>query len=121
MSFYRSWTLWASCYRTDVLKRAYSEVVDERYTCNEDGYASFLIAYFANSYKVCDASPIYAYRVGSGLTSGGVTCEKFIRNLEISKCLGSSSKTPVPSRMEQKCSVRLFLTTPECAVFLPMQ
>ena len=30
---------------------------------------------------------------------------------------GSSSKTPVPSRMEQKCSVRLFLTTPECAVF----
>lgn len=34
---------------------------------------------------------------------------------------GSSSKTPVPSRMEQKCSVRLFLTTPECAVFLPMQ
>ena len=33
---------------------------------------------------------------------------------------GSSSKTPVPSRMEQKCSVRLFLTTPECAVFLPM-
>lgn len=87
LSFYRSWTLWASCYRTDVLKRAYSEVVDERYTCNEDGYASFLIAYFANSYKVCDTSPIYAYRVGSGLTSGGVTCEKFIRNLEISKCL----------------------------------
>ena len=34
---------------------------------------------------------------------------------------GSSSKTPVPSRMEQKCSVRLFLTTPGCAVFLPMQ
>ena len=34
---------------------------------------------------------------------------------------GSSSKNPVPSRMEQKCSVRLFLTTPECAVFLPMQ
>ena len=30
---------------------------------------------------------------------------------------GSSSKTPLPSRMEQKCSVRLFLTTPECAVF----
>ena len=30
-------------------------------------------------------------------------------------------KTPLPSRMEQKCSVRLFLTTPECAVFLPIQ
>lgn len=30
-------------------------------------------------------------------------------------------KPPLPSRMEQKCSVRLFLTTPECAVFLPMQ
>lgn len=26
-------------------------------------------------------------------------------------------KPPLPSRMEQKCSVRLFLTTPECAVF----
>ena len=26
-------------------------------------------------------------------------------------------KLPLPSRMEQKCSVRLFLTTPECAVF----
>ena len=30
-------------------------------------------------------------------------------------------KPPLPSRMEQKCSVRLFLTTPECAVFLPIQ
>ena len=39
----------------------------------------------------------------------------------ILEACGSSSKTPVPSRMEQKCSVRLFLTTPECAVFLPMQ
>ena len=28
-------------------------------------------------------------------------------------------KPPLPSRMEQNCSVRLFLTTPECAVFLP--
>ena len=36
LSFYRSWTLWASCYRTDVLKRAYSEVVDERYTCTQN-------------------------------------------------------------------------------------
>ena len=26
-------------------------------------------------------------------------------------------KPPLPSRMEQNCSVRLFLTTPECAVF----
>ena len=30
-------------------------------------------------------------------------------------------KPPLPSRMEQKCSVRLFLTTPECAVFLAIQ
>ena len=30
-------------------------------------------------------------------------------------------KPPLPSRMEHKCSVRLLLTTPECAVFLPMQ
>ena len=30
-------------------------------------------------------------------------------------------KPPLPSRMEQKCSVRLFLTTPGCAVFLPIQ
>ena len=30
-------------------------------------------------------------------------------------------KPPLPSRMEQKCSVRLFLTTPECAVFFSIQ
>ena len=39
-------------------------------------------------------------------------------NIELKEAL---QKPPLPSRMEQKCSVRLFLTTPECAVFLPMQ
>ena len=47
-------------------------------------------------------------------------CPSFSRNLsnELKEAL---QKTPLPSRMEQKCSVRLFLTTPECAVFLPIQ
>ena len=35
-------------------------------------------------------------------------------NIRIKEAL---QKPPLPSRMEQKCSVRLFLTTPECAVF----
>ena len=37
-----------------------------------------------------------------------------IRNCVFKEAL---QKPPLPSRMEQKCSVRLFLTTPECAVF----
>ena len=57
---------------------------------------------------------------GNAVKKNRVNVEFFAGFLE-NTSLGSSSKTPVPSRMEQKCSVRLFLTTPECAVFLPMQ
>ena len=45
--------------------------------------------------------------------------ERFIWSRKTS--LEALQKPPLPSRMEQKCSVRLFLTTPECAVFLPIQ
>ena len=41
--------------------------------------------------------------------------------IEAMKLEEALQKPPLPSRMEQKCSVRLFLTTPECAVFLPIQ
>ena len=43
----------------------------------------------------------------------------FQTNREISafKQKEALQKPPLPSRMEQNCSVRLFLTTPECAVF----
>ena len=47
-----------------------------------------------------------------------IACFSDVRLSEAKEAL---QKPPLPSRMEQKCSVRLFLTTPECAVFLPIQ
>ena len=53
------------------------------------------------------------FKVGDMNTEGN---EKVLRitSLFLKEAL---QKLPLPSRMEQKCSVRLFLTTPECAVF----
>ena len=47
--------------------------------------------------------------------------ERYAKTESVSRLKEALQKPPLPSRMEQKCSVRLFLTTPECAVFLPIQ
>ena len=54
------------------------------------------------------------YRTATYSTEGISVC-RCRQRLDVLK--EALQKPPLPSRMEQKCSVRLFLTTPECAVF----
>ena len=65
-----------------------------------------------------------AYAVWSGLGVVIITAIAWLlhgQKLDAWGFVEALQKPPLPSRMEQKCSVRLFLTTPECAVFLPIQ
>lgn len=70
------WCLTNKAYKTDVLKKAIPLIGDLRLTSGEDAYLSFMITHIAHSYSFF-RSPVYCYRIGSGISKGVETIEKF--------------------------------------------
>ena len=61
--------LWNKIYLTVVCKKAYHSMPNVYMTLGEDVYASFLIATNAHSYIGVRSTPLYAYRIGTGVST----------------------------------------------------
>ena len=70
-------TLWNKLYRTDVLKQAARHIPDRKIVCAEDVFLFFIICLYAKTYKRVLTPPYYVYRLGSGVSTGDVTIEKY--------------------------------------------
>ena len=74
-------TVWNKIYRTEVCKRAQSELEDRFQLVAEDICALFFTAYYAESYIGWDSPPLYNYFIGRGITGyTSVNMRKF-RNM----------------------------------------
>lgn len=72
-----SWTLWDKLYRTSVLKQVCPHIPNEHLVCAEDAFLYFLISYYSTTFSSIDTEGLYTYRIGSGVSTGEVSTEKF--------------------------------------------
>ena len=72
-----TWTLWNKIYRTKILKQAAQHIPDRKIVCAEDVFLFFIISLYAKTYKRVLTPPYYVYRLGSGVSTGDVTIEKY--------------------------------------------
>ena len=63
------WNLFKRIYRSDVCKKAYSEIPDVRCDVADDALASFFISYYAGSYSSEQSECMYTYYYGRGISS----------------------------------------------------
>ena len=70
-------TLWNKIYRTEILKQAAQHIPDRKIVCAEDVFLFFIISLYAKTYKRVLTPPYYVYRLGSGVSTGDVTIEKY--------------------------------------------
>lgn len=82
-----SWNLWACCYKATLIKTAYSKVVNEYFNSCEDGYTSFIIASYANSYVHIDTPPIYAYTIGTGMSTQKISIDSLVKSSREYDCI----------------------------------
>lgn len=95
------WTITNKVYKSEILKRSLPSIKDLKITSAEDAYLTFIITHFARSYSFF-RSPIYLYRIGSGISKGEETIEKFsihvkdneIPSLLSEELLNTSFKSP---------------------------
>lgn len=67
-------------YRSEICKKAYAQLRDAYFAVAEDILAFCAIAYYARSYLGWNSKPLYQYKVGNGISTGGaVSLEKFER------------------------------------------
>ncbi len=72
--------LWGKIYRTELCKKAFAEIEDGFYTLGEDRYASFFLAWYAeSSYGI--AEKYYRYITGRGLTTfkKSISMDRFLQ------------------------------------------
>lgn len=72
-----TFTLWNKIYRTAILKQAAKHIPDRKIICAEDIFLFFIICLYAKTYKRVLTPPYYVYRLGSGVSTGDVTIEKY--------------------------------------------
>lgn len=70
------WTVTNKLYKSEILKRSLPSIKELNITSAEDAYLTFIITHLANSYTLF-RSQIYLYRIGSGISKGEETLEKF--------------------------------------------
>ncbi|MDR0853071.1 MAG: glycosyltransferase [Clostridiales Family XIII bacterium] len=61
-----AWNLHGKVFKTDLLKKAYDNIGDDRVISCEDIYGMFYILFYARSYQGIDYSPLYNYNYGRG-------------------------------------------------------
>lgn len=67
-------------YRSEICKKAYAQLRDAYYAVAEDVLAFCAIAYYARSYLGWNSKPLYNYKVGNGISTGGsISLAKFER------------------------------------------
>lgn len=67
-------------YRSEVCKEAYAKLQDAYFAVAEDVLVFCAIAYYARSYLGWNSKPLYRYKVGSGISTGGsISLAKFER------------------------------------------
>ena len=83
---YDTWNvLWSKMFSAKVVKKAYSEIADEYAFMAEDEYATFMILYYASSFRGVDTPALYFYNHGAGTTSyDSLDIEKYKKYLKAS-------------------------------------
>ncbi len=71
------WNLIFRCFCTEVLRKVAAYIPEVHFVCAEDVFIVFLAFFFAKRSVVVKSAPIYAYRIGSGVSTGAVTMAKF--------------------------------------------
>lgn len=73
-------TLWNKLYRGELCRKAFSQLPEANYAVGEDLLTFCVIAHYAQSYLGWKSKPLYHYRVGNGISTGGaIGLEQFRR------------------------------------------
>ena len=89
------WSVIFRCYRVEVLRKVAAHIPDVHFVCAEDAFIVFLALFFSRRAAVVKTEPIYAYRIGSGVSTGTITMAKFpmyAREVSISRWLATAVK-----------------------------
>jgi len=80
------WHMWNKIYKVDLLKKTLPHIPNDNISSSIDVFLTFLFAYFSTSFVIKNTEPYYTYRVGTGVSTGEKTYEKFKRIANGYKC-----------------------------------
>lgn len=84
------WTLLFKVYKSEILKKSFTNMENLRVSMCEDVYSSVFISYFSRTYKSVTTKPLYTYRIGTGIsTKKGLSLENFLKYVESMKTVDS--------------------------------
>ena len=92
-----SWQVFNKVYKTNLLRRCLPALENVSFTSGEDAYLTFILTHLAQSYSSLDV-PIYRYRIGTGISNGAETIEKFsvhVRDISIPRLLNTKLSTSI--------------------------
>ena len=72
-----SFNIWNKIYRASVIKKTIEYYPSIHFNSAEDAYQFFLFSYFARSFRSIHTSPLYCYRLGSGISTAQIKLDKF--------------------------------------------
>ena len=64
-----TWHLWNKIFKSDVCKKAVQNIKNVKMYTATDAYMYLMIAYYSRTYQSINTSPLYTYRLGSGITT----------------------------------------------------
>lgn len=79
-------SLWNKIYKSELCKKAFKKIKEEKLPKGQDKYAYFVIAYYAQSYRGIEEHRFYNYKFGNGVTGHNyLSMATFIRYCSMSK------------------------------------
>ena len=76
-----SWTLWNRIYKSSLIKKFYAHIKDVHLVCAEDAYIFFIAIFFASKLVIKKTTPLYFYRLNTGVSTSRETIELFTKQL----------------------------------------
>lgn len=92
-----SWQVFNKVYKTNLIRKCLPALENVSFTSGEDAYLTFVLTHLARSYSFLDV-PIYRYRIGTGISNGVETIEKFsvhVKDIKIPKLLNTKLSTSI--------------------------
>lgn len=76
-----SWTLWNRIYKSSLIKKSYAHIKDIYLICATDAYTFFIITFFASKLFIKKTTPLYFYRLNTGVSTSRETIDLFTKHL----------------------------------------